>query len=200
MFAQLTEPVFGMRRHTLEHILIQMDLKYGTLTSGDLATNEAIVTQPFVDDGGATAMSSFISKQRTAHNVSAANGQPISEAAKVRILKAAVLPCGLFNDTIRLFRAQLPTVVQHTFVALSDRLEAFDDNSAVTMTAGALNYAAAVTAPAQLTKDFTALVPALAPLFAAAAAGPRGDNNKSSGAPNVSRSSKAPRVATNLLY
>ncbi len=80
-----------------------MDLKYGTLTSGDLATNEAILTQPFVDDGGATTISSFISKQRTVHNVSAAKGQPISDAAKVRMLKAAVLHCSLFNNTIRLF-------------------------------------------------------------------------------------------------
>jgi hypothetical protein len=176
MFTQLNEPIFGMRRHTLAHILVVMDLKYGTLTTSDLTRNEAILSQAFVDDGSTNQMSTFISQQRVAHNIAEANRQPFPEATKVRLLKAAIIPCGLFNGIITLFESQHPTVAQQTFAAFAAVLEAFDNNRVSTLTAGGLKYAAAITTvvPPPQTADIVAsVIAAITPLIAAAASGSR---------------------------
>lgn len=155
---QLLElPGSGVRTRSVQWIMGELKRVYGTMTASDL---EAIITTletPYVDTMPLRELTRLHAK---AHLTSAANGQIINEAAKVRYLVRALAPSGTFKSCIEFWHLQHPTIQAQTFLLLCEALYVFADNRPSTVTSATMGYSANATTNSHTEEHFEARVAA----------------------------------------
>ena len=120
-------------------------MRYGTLNPKGMATNKALLAVPM---GPHEPFSTLVATQRAAHEVQAANNQPVPQTDQFNFLKAAI-EGGPRNVTIpmSIYCSTNTTVEAQTFDSLATHFENFFGNATSEDTTATGGYAATVAVP-----------------------------------------------------
>jgi hypothetical protein len=134
----------GVSSLSLSRMLDILDRMYRILSPSDLSRNAdklLVIFQP------PTTIRAFITAQRRAHIVAAANSFPFPETEKIRAFVGALTPCGVFNGRIEAWKMAVPSAAAQTFDLLAEAILEYADNQDIQVTSGAFNYASQVIVP-----------------------------------------------------
>ena len=148
---QIRDPIAGWLRTAPDQWLVSMDRIYGRLSAKDLQMNLA---QLDVQYDQSSSFAKHVAMHRLAHLVQEANGQPIRELDKNRLLIDSLSTVGFFSGRIQTWNMARANVEDQRFLGadgISTALIEFErnyDRSTTTKTAG---FSAAVAPLNQLT-------------------------------------------------
>ncbi len=131
----------GASSLSLAQMLAILDGMHRLLSPSDLCRNSDKLLVPFQPG---SAIRAFITAQRRAHLVAAANSFPIPETTKIRSLITALAPCGTFNPRIEAWTMAVPTAAAQTFDLLAAAIIEYADNHDPAVTTGTQSYASRV--------------------------------------------------------
>lgn len=154
----MEQPGFGIRGRTARWMFNELIRVYGTITPADLLANTASLELAYVP---AALIRDYTAAHARAHMVAATNGQPLSEAQKVRYLVAGLAPSGVFRQCVDYWHMQYATLAAQTFELLRAAVHSFADNMGPSATSQSLGYASANAAADRLplcAADLTALI------------------------------------------
>jgi hypothetical protein len=136
----VSDPKHGTLRFTIRTLYTRLEEKLGTYLASDLRQTrldlEARFFRPEVDN-----IREFTTAHKIVHNIFSANDESIGKEQKVSMLRATLLPCGLFEGTFSHFLQKFPAKANQTFANYEELLHEAADNQVSTTTAGSGGYA-----------------------------------------------------------
>ena len=147
----------GASSLSLAQMLAILDGMHRLLSPSDLCRNTDKLLVPFQPG---TPIRAFLTAQRRAYMVAAANGFPIPEHTKIRSLIIALAPCGIFTPRIEAWTMAIPTAAAQSFDLLAAAIIEYADNHDPAVTTGTQSYASRVSHSTALTAVTT---PAFSP-------------------------------------
>ena len=182
---QIRDPIVGWLRDAPDLWLVNMDRIFGRLSAKDLQT---VLAQLDSQYDQSSSFATHVAMHSLAHLVQEANGQPLRELDKVRLLIDSLTDVGFFRDKIQSWRLTRANVADQLFLGadgISTALIDFERNYDRSTSSKAAGFSAAVVPSNQPT--IQAQVSALVQAHLAAAASPQpiikqGGKNKQRGA------------------
>ena len=161
--AKVLQPDEGWQDMTILEIGNGMYMEFGTLSSGELTQNEALLAVPL---GGNERFTSLIVTHKGVHKVQENNGQPMAPVAKYKALKMAIEsgPRDVLLP-MRLYLASHPTVATQTFSSLEDHFRNYFSNPDPEATTATGGYAAAVVPESTAMANLASIVAAQAQML-----------------------------------
>jgi hypothetical protein len=139
--AALEDPVFKFQNVTLQEIRAHLDGQFLILPPSLIVTIRNSLCIPW---SPSEPFAEFIGKHRKAHVTLEANGQVVPEAFKFHDFEQCLVPSGVFEARIAIYKIGLPNTAQQTFDTLAPALLTYYLTLPATITAKAAGYAAAV--------------------------------------------------------
>ena len=182
---QIRDPIVGWLMTSPDLWLVNMDRNFGRLSAKDLQT---VLAQLDSQYDQSSSFATHVAMHSLAHLVQEANGQPLRELDKVRLLIDSLTDVGFFRDKIQSWRLTRANVADQLFLGadgISTALIDFERNYDRSTSSKAAGFSAAVVPSNQPT--IQAQVSALVQAHLAAAASPQpiikqGGKNKQRGA------------------
>jgi hypothetical protein len=103
----------------LPTIIDRLVAAYAVASPSDMAANHALLLSFF---NPPSSMPAHLLRHVNAHYFAARNLQPYSVSAKVQMLRASIVSCGLFATTMMIYDAVHPTIALQTWDSLSQAL------------------------------------------------------------------------------
>jgi hypothetical protein len=107
---------------TIQQMLASLDAVYGRVTAEDLTANILKLHVPYV---ASEPFLTYAFMHTQCHVFAARHSNPIPESEKIRLLKAGLSQCGLFDGPISLYRRDNPNVADQSFAKLLVELQDF---------------------------------------------------------------------------
>ena len=139
--AALEDPVSKFQNVTLQDIRAHLDGQFLILPPSLILTIRNSLCIPW---SPSEPFAEFIGKHRKAHVTLEANGQVVPEAFKFHDFEQCLVPSGVFEARIAIYKIGLPNTAQQTFDTLAPALLTYYLTLPATITAKAAGYAAAV--------------------------------------------------------
>ena len=139
--AALEDPVFQFQNVTLQQIRAHLDGQFLILPPSLILTIRNSLCIPW---SPSESFAEFIGKHRKAQVILAANGQVVPEAFKFQWFEQCLIPSGVFDTRIAIYKIAFPDTLQQTFDTLAPVLLVYYLTLPATITAKAAGYAAAV--------------------------------------------------------
>ena len=160
---RLTDPTTGTMQLTIRDLDAFLLQHHGTLVVSDYTTLLAQLSMPYVLG---TPLADLIQRHRDAHAIALAQAQPFPPVQTVHYLKAALHPCGRFENCLMVWQLAHPLVANQTFAGLVTAVEDFHDSIDNKATSSSLGYSASVSSTPltlQLVTDLIAAAVSAAP-------------------------------------